>query len=333
MLEFEHYWAFLIFLLIPLHLLLKKFSILQRISFPLTFSDWGGKAFTWNHSLFKAASIISKTAGYCAFICFCIALAGPVISRQEKIYTSRGAEIIFVIDTSPSMAALDISSVSRLNSAKLIIKNTVGLMKGTAFGLVAMASEAASLVSATEDHDLFLSQLDSLSIGALGDGTAIGVGLSSAVYHLSSSFSEKKCIVLLTDGENNAGDIHPLTALKLASDAGVAIYTIGIGTTGTVPIEYSDYETGKKYSGFLESRFDDSLLKTIALETGGEYYRTESADSLAQSLLEIVKKQTSSQSYYYEQKRDYYYTVFLIASALCIVVCWLIQRVYMRVII
>lgn len=333
MLEFEHYTAFLCLLLIPLYLVLHRLSILHRLSFPLTFSDWDGKSFQWKHSLFKAASVISKTLLYAAFISFVIALAGPVISRQEKIFTSRGAEIVFVVDTSPSMAALDIGSISRLSSAKQIITDAVNLMSGTAFGLIAMASEAVSIVSTTEDHLLFKTQLDSLSIGALGDGTAIGVGLSSAVYHLSSSSSVKKCIVLLTDGENNAGDIHPQTAMTLAADAGISIYTIGIGTTGTVPIEYNDYETGKKYSGFLDSRFDDALLKTLALETGGEYYKAESADALSQALIEIVKKQITSQSYYYESKKDYYYDKFIGIAVLCICLVWFLKRVYMRVII
>ncbi len=333
MLEFEYYPAFLFLLLIPIYLLLHKFSFLQKISFPLTFSDWEGKTFQWKHSLFKVASILSKILIYIAFFSFVIALAGPVISRQEKIYTSRGAEIVFVVDTSPSMAALDMGANSRLSSAKQIITNAVNLMPGTAFGLIAMASEAVALVSTTEDHQLFKSQLDSLSIGILGDGTAIGVGLSSAVYHLSSSSSVKKCIVLLTDGENNAGSIHPQTAMKLASEAGISIYTIGIGTTGTVPIEYNDYETGKKYAGFLDSHFDDSLLKTLALETGGQYYKAESADALSQALIEIVKKQITAQSYYYERKKDYRHETFIGMSVLCICAVWFIKRIYMRLII
>ncbi len=331
MLEFEHYSAFFCFLLIPVYIILHKLSILQRITFPLTFSDWGGKTFFWKHSFFKAASVISTLFFYSAFVCFVIALAGPVISRQEKIFTSRGAEIVFVVDTSPSMAAVDMGLSSRLITAKQIIKNAVNLMPGTAFGLIAMASEAVSLVSATEDHLLFKSQLESLSIGALGDGTAIGVGLSSAVYHLASSGSVEKCIVLLTDGENNAGDIHPLTAMKLVVESNISLYTIGIGTTGTVPIEYNDHETGKKYSGFLDSRFDDTLLRTLALETGGKYYRADSSDALSDALIEIVKKQTSSQSYYYETKKDYYYSSFILFASLSLFIVWFIKRVYMRV--
>ncbi len=333
MLEFEHYSAFLCVLLIPLYHLLHKFSILHTISFPLTFSDWDGKTFLWKHSFFKAASIISKVFFYAAFLSFIIALAGPVISSQEKIFTSRGAEIVFVVDTSPSMAALDMGSVSRLSSAKQIINHAVNLMPGTAFGLIAMASEAVALVTVTEDHTLFKTQLESLSIGNLGDGTAIGVGLSSAVYHLASSSSIKKCIVLVTDGENNAGNIHPLAAMKLAADLNISIFTIGVGTTGTVPIEYNDIETGKTYSGFLDSRFDDGLLKTLALESGGQYYKAESAQALAEALLEIVKTQNTSQSYYYESKKDYYFDTFILISALCLCFVWFFKRIYMRVII
>lgn len=266
------------------------------------------------------------------FFVLSLPLLAPLYPGR-KIFTSRGAEIVFVVDTSPSMAALDMGSASRLSSAKQIITNAVDLMPGTAFGLIAMASEAVALVSTTEDHALFKSQLESLSIGDLGDGTAIGVGLSSAVYHLASSSSVKKCIVLLTDGENNAGDIHPLTAMKLAAESNISIYSIGVGTTGTVPIEYNDYETGKKYSGFLDSRFDDSLLKTLALETGGMYYKADSAGALSQALIEIVKTQNTAQSYYYERKKDYYFDTFILISALCLCFVWFVKRVYMRVII
>lgn len=331
MLEFEHYWAFFLLLFIPAYFLLQKFSILEKISFPLAFSDWQGRSFQWKHSLYKIARVVSKICGYGAFISLIIAFAGPVVSRQEKIYTSRGAEIVFVVDTSPSMAALDIGVSTRLHSAKKMIQQVVSQMSGTAFGLVAMASEAASMVSATEDHDLFSRQLESLTIGELGDGTAIGIGLSSAIYHLSSSSSSKKCIVLLTDGENNAGDIHPQTATSLAVQSGIIMYTIGIGTTGTVPIEYNDYETGKKYSGFLDSRFDDAVLRKIALETGGQYYQADSIDSLTDALTEIVTKQTVSQSYYYETKKEYHYDFFLLFSLLLTASAWFLLRVYMRV--
>jgi hypothetical protein len=186
------------------------------------------------------------------------------LSYQEKRYISRGTEIIFIVDSSPSMSALDIGESTRLQAAKDSILYVTQGMPETSFGLVAMATEAACLVPPSMDIEIFKKQLEDIKIGALGDGTALGVGISNAVYHLSSSASPQKAIVLITDGENNAGTVHPFTAAKLSAELKIPIYVLGLGTTGTVPVEYTDPKTGKTYSGYLESGFNSESLEQIA---------------------------------------------------------------------
>ena len=139
-----------------------------------------------------------------------------------------------------------------------------------------------------------------------------------------------RSIVLLTDGENNGGFIHPLTAVFLAVEKDIVIYTIGLGTTGTVPIEYTDIKTGKKYSGYLESHFDDVLLRSIASESGGEYFKADSFSLLKDALMQIVREEEVSQSYYIEEKKQYLYEYFLYFSLTAIILAWLIKRVYLR---
>lgn len=330
MFEFENILALLLILLIPFYFILKKYGYLSKPSFYLSFSDWEGKSFVWKNPLHRIPSFVAKAFLYLSFISLLIALANPNFTREEKMYTSSGAKILFVLDTSPSMAAIDMAGVSRLEVAKEIIASVVSQMKGISFGLVAMGSDAVSLVSPTEDHDFFMDQLYDIQIGELGDGTAIGVGISAALYHLESSSMNHRSIVLLTDGENNGGFIHPLTAVSLAVEKDIVIYTIGLGTTGTVPIEYTDIKTGKKYSGYLESRFDDVLLRSIASESGGEYFKADSFSLLKDALMQIVREEEVSQSYYIEEKKQYLYEYFLYFSLTAIILAWLIKRVYLR---
>ena len=212
--DFRNPAAFFLLLLVPALFIARALGVFTRIAFPATLSDWGGKTFEWKGRLRSAASFVSRIFIIAAFAFTVAALADPVVYHQERVYTSRGADILFVVDTSPSMAVKDIANMTRLDAARRAIRTLSLDTGGISFGLVAMATEAAIVVPPTTDRAVFFSRLDALSIGSLGDGTAIGTGLSTAVYHLSSSAAPKKCIVLVTDGENNAGSIHPETAAR-----------------------------------------------------------------------------------------------------------------------
>ena len=126
---------------------------------------------------------------------------------MSKVFTSLGADIVFVLDTSPSMAAKDVDNNTRINAAKESIKAIAGENKGFRYGIVVFGSEASVLIPPTNDEVIFSQRLNDCQIGLLGDGSAIGDGLSTAVCHLLSSSAPKKYIILLTDGENNAGTI------------------------------------------------------------------------------------------------------------------------------
>ncbi len=326
MLTFENPAAFFFLLPLPLLFLLRALGLFRRISFPLTLSDWGGKTFAWREVGRKFAGLASQVLCGAGYLLLVIAFANPLIHHQEKVYTSKGSDILFVLDTSPSMAAKDIANMTRLEAAKVGIHTLVKANKGASFGLVAMASEAAALVPPTNDHDLFLQRLDSLVVGGLGEGSAIGVGLSSAVYHLLSSSAPKKCIVLITDGENNAGSIHPETAAMLALEKGITLYTFGIGTRGAVPIEYIEPETGRVRSGYYESEFDSRPLEEIARLAGGQYFGIENTMALADALSSISQMEATAQTFYLRTADEYFWHLFLLAAAIVLAFAWIFKR-------
>ncbi len=322
--------AFFALLLIPVFYVLKKIGLLSHISFPLTFADWGGYVFSWKDKFLVIASRFSAALIYAAFLLAVIALADPVVHKQERVYTTRGTDILFVLDTSPSMAARDIGGLLRIDAARQTIKTLVSENSGASYGLVAMGNEAAVVVPVTGDINIFEDRLQTVCLGEMGEGTAIGTGLSSAVYHLASSKALRKCIVLITDGENNAGEIHPETAAKLAAENEITLYVVGIGTHGSVPLDYRDPHTGKEYTGYLDSAFDSGPLEKIALGSGGHYYGVENISSLAAALSAIIKRQSVVQSYYLRNVNTEYYDEFLFIALITLTAAWLIRRFILK---
>lgn len=330
MIHFEHPAAFLLLTAIPLLYILRELKVFTRISFPLVLADWKGRVFEWKQGLVHAASIIADILFFAGYICVVAALAGPTITRQEKVFTSRGTDVLFVIDISPSMAAYDIGSSSRLDAARKSISVLASSAPGVSFGIVTMASEAALVVPPTQDLSYLESRLQEIRIGELGDGTAVGTGLSVAVYHLAGSTAPKKCIILLTDGENNAGAVHPLTAASLAAENDIPVYSLAIGTKGAVPLEYVNPITGKVYSGYLESGFDDSQLREIGTLTGGGCYTVENLAALSDALAAVLRRESVTQAYQLRTRTESKASVVLLAAVVAIMFSWLIRRVYLK---
>ncbi|MCR4938632.1 MAG: VWA domain-containing protein [Treponemataceae bacterium] len=330
MLRFENPFAFIFLAALPVFIILRKVGVFRKIQFPLTLSDWNGYSFSWKYSSAGVVTFFSRMFMILAFLSCVIAYARPVVTRPEKIYTSRGSDIIFVVDVSPSMGALDIGSSTRLEASRQTISSVVNNLSGTSFGIVAMASEAVLVVPPTTDTAFFLDSLNNLTVGELGDGTAIGTGLAMAVYHLMDSNAPKKCIILLTDGENNSGSIHPLTSARLAAENDITLYVVAVGTQGTVPVEYMDLETGKMISGYMESSFDDSMLRSLASAAGGVCYSAESYRTLSETLVSVTEQETVVQSYKYENKSEPFHFVFLVVASVCFVLTWSLRRLYLK---
>lgn len=322
--------AFLILLVLPFFYALKKAELFSHISFLLTFADWNGFAFSWSNKFLRFVSALSSLLVFFAFVLCVAALAEPTFHREERVYTTRGADILFVLDTSPSMAARDINGMRRIDAAKDAIEIVVQENSGASYGLVSMGSEAALVVPSTVDYEYLKSRIASVSLGEMGDGTAIGMGMSLAVFHLSQSKALRKCIVLLTDGENNAGEIHPETAARLAAKNEITLYVVGIGTRGSVPLDYQDPRSGKSYSGYFDSSFDSVPLEKVAVDLGGRYYGVESVAALSSALSSIAKRQEVAQRYYIRNVDIRCYDSFLLCAILCFAAAWIVRRLLLK---
>ena len=165
--DFQNPAAFLLLLTIPLIYILRKLKIFKRITFPAVLADWEGKHFTWKGRSQKFLSVLAKMILIVGYIIVIAAFADPVISHQEKIYTTLGTDIIFVVDTSPSMAAKDVNDSTRLEAAKSSISSVAQSNDGSRIGIVGLGSNATVLVPPTSDWNYFSQRHSQLNVGML----------------------------------------------------------------------------------------------------------------------------------------------------------------------
>jgi Ca-activated chloride channel family protein len=218
---------------------------------------------------------------YCGAFLLFVCAAGPVIKTSETVWLNRGADILFVLDISPSMAALDMDGASRFNVARKLLIDFAERRPSDGIGLAVVGNDAALLLPPTTDRALLASRLEELRIGEMGDGTALGMGLALAAYHLETSTAPRRAAVLISDGENNAGAIHPETAAAMIGDIGVSLWIIGVGSGGEVPIDYIDPFTRVRRTGLFDSRYDTETLRKLSAAGSGTWISAPSADAFA----------------------------------------------------
>jgi Ca-activated chloride channel family protein len=260
----------------------------DAFSLSLSLGPPGGESFKapFRVSVLRRLSSLLEIAGLFGLV---LAASGPQFISNSIVYLVRGADILFVIDVSPSMAGLDIGGDSRFNAARRLIKDFSRERPADAIGLAALGNDAALLLPPTTDRNAILLRLDALKIGEMGDGTALGMGLSVAALHLRNSNAPRKAVVLVTDGENNAGAIHPETAAAALARAGISLYVIAVGTTGEVPIDYVDPFTHVRRTGSFDSRFNPDALMKMALAGNGVFIPAPSADAFTEAFSRVNK--------------------------------------------
>lgn len=220
-----------------------------------------------------------------------IALARPQSSSTNQKVNVEGIDIVMTIDISSSMLAQDLKP-DRLEAAKEVGSDFIKGRPDDRIGLVVFASETFTQVPLTTDHGMVLNMLKDMRCGMLEDGTAIGDGLASSVSRLKDSEAISKVVILMTDGDNNAGSVDPSTAAEMAKLFGVRVYTIGVGTRGKAPYPVHD-QYGRKYFQQLDVNINEPLLQQIADETGGKYFRATSNEKLEQIYAEIDQLERS----------------------------------------
>ncbi|MBC8344011.1 MAG: VWA domain-containing protein [Bacteroidetes bacterium] len=243
-----------------------------------------------------------------------IALARPQKSFDNKKVTTEGIDIVIALDISSSMLAMDFKP-DRLEASKSISQDFVKGRANDRIGLVVFAAESFTQCPITTDHKVLTNLISEIKSGIIEDGTAIGLGLSTAIDRLKDSGGKSKVVILLTDGENNTGFINPMTAVEIAQTFGVRIYTIGVGTIGTAPYPVQT-PFGMSYQD-MEVRIDEDLLQDIASLTNGAYFRATSNNKLKEIYEEINKMEKNKiEVEAYQRFSDKYLIFALIASVL-----------------
>ncbi len=226
---------------------------------------------------------------------FIVALAQPRLTKSETKISASGVDIVVALDMSGSMISEDFQvhgePVNRFNMARNVLKGFIEKRPNDRIGLVVFASEAYISTPLTLDHDFLIQNLDRLKIGDIEQNrTAIGSALSSAVNRLRELKSKSKIVVLMTDGQNNAGKIQPLVAAEAAQALKVKVYTIGVGKRGTAPMPVGrDPFTGRILRRDVPVDIDEETLQKIAQQTQGKYYRADNAENFQAIYAQIDK--------------------------------------------
>ena len=297
----EFFWLFLLFpLLISWQWFRRKkevpavsFSSLQQFS----------AVRTWRTTL-RPLLYVLRGLALAALI---VALARPRSSSEiTKTKTTEGIDIILSIDMSSSMLAKDLKP-NRIEALKRVASQFIEQRTSDRIGIVVYSGESYTKVPATTDKSVVIQALKDIKQGEIEDGTAIGMGLGTAINRLKDSKTKSKVIILMTDGVNNTGVIDPLSAAELAKEYGIRVYTIGIGTNGKAlsPVAYNP--DGSLQYDMVPVEIDDKLLSEIAKSTGGQYFRATDNKKLAQIYTEIDKLEKSKieELKYYQHQENF----------------------------
>ena len=267
----------------------------------------------------------------CALALVVLALARPqTVDVSSRTKTNKGIDIVMAIDVSSSMLAQDLKP-SRLNALKEVAADFIDDRQNDRIGLVVYAGESYTKTPITSDKRIVKNALRSIRYdGVINDGTAIGMGLATAVNRLKDSRAKSKVIILLTDGVNNSGFIEPKIAAELAVEFQIKTYTIGLGSNGTAKAPIGILPNGKFQYGLTKVEIDEELLQSIADDTGGLYFRATDTKKLKDIYDEINKlEKTEVEEFKYYNYEEKYRILILIALGL-IFMEWILKNTIFR---
>jgi Ca-activated chloride channel homolog len=281
---FARPWLLLLLLIIPLWFIWQRRRRGERA---IVFS----RASVLGRLATSRAGLISRLPDWfrvLALTLLIVALAGPRTGNSVVDIDAEGIAIVLTLDISSSMLAEDLSPTNRMEVARMTARDFVQHREYDRIGMVAFAGEALTQVPITIDYDVLLESLYQLQAGSgmLEDGTAIGTAIATAANRLRRVDGESRVIVLVTDGENNRGEIDPLTAARATAAYGIKIYTIGIGTEGVARVPVARGPFGVQYAT-LPVHIDETLLTQVAQMSGGKYFRAQTRQALEKIFAEI----------------------------------------------
>jgi Ca-activated chloride channel family protein len=278
-------WVLLALLLLPL--LLRRLQV-QRpatVRFPQLAAARAAGAGRRTHWRWLLPAL--RVTGFALVV---VALARPQLGKSETRIFTEGIDIALAVDVSGSMLAEDFTvegkRANRLQAVKSVVRKFLAKRGGDRAGLVLFAGRPYTQCPLTLDHGWLLQNLDRAEIGMIEDGTAVGSALATAVSRLEASETKSKIVILLTDGQSNAGKVSPLTAADAAKTLGYRVYTIGAGTQGLAPYPRKDPFGNTRYVP-MEVDVDEDTLRKVAERTGGKYFRATDTESLEKIYAEI----------------------------------------------
>lgn len=283
----EFFW---LLLLLPLMLLLywywnKESQANVTFSSTIAFK----KTKSWSDALYHLLFVLRMIA----IALIVVALARPQThSENAKTKITDGIDIVMAIDVSASMLSQDLKP-NRFEALKKVASQFVKDRPNDRIGLVIYAGESYTKTPVTTDKSIILNALSEITYGQIEDGTAIGMGLATAVNRLKESKAKSRVIILLTDGVNNTGFIDPQTAAELAAEYGIKVYTVGIGTNGMALSPYALNADGSIIYRMQQVDIDEPLMKKIAQVTKGRYFRATNNQKLQQIYDEINQMETT----------------------------------------
>jgi len=247
-----------------------------------------------------------------------IALARPQSSLSWQNTSTEGIDIVIAMDISASMLAQDFSP-NRLESSKEVAIDFIEARPNDRIGLVVYEGESFTQCPLTTDHRVLVNLFKDVKTGMVEGGTAIGMGLATAVNRLRESDAKSKVIILLTDGDNNAGSIAPLTAAEIAREFGIRVYTIGVGSKGRALSPVAVYPDGRYKYDYVEVSIDEETMKEVAKMTDGAYFRATDEKALAKIYAKIDQlEKTKINVTEHSRKAEEYYLFALVGSLLLI---------------
>lgn len=262
-----------------------------------------------------------------AVILIVVAIARPQSSNSWKTENTEGIDIIISLDISGSMLAEDFRP-NRLEASKSLANEFILSRPNDNIGLVLFAGKSFTQCPLTTDHAVLVNLFNSIQYGMIEDGTAIGLGLANAVNRLRTSQAKSKVVILLTDGDNNRGDIAPVAAGELAQTFGIRVYTIGVGSRGMVNIPVQT-PMGTQYQQ-IESMFDERPLQEIASMTGGKYFRATNNEKLRSIYQEIDQMEKTKINVKEYSKKYEQYFLFVFAGLILLIIEILLRNAYLR---
>lgn len=323
-------WWLCLLLFPPVFLYWRSF-LEKRGKWHLSYSslEWmGAMQLSWRVKALRWLSWIKLGC----FLLIVLALCRPALLNHLDVVSQEGIDILLCLDVSESMRSLDFEPLSRLDVAKKVIDDFIAKREHDRLGLVLFAGNSYTKCPLTIDYNVLRFALEESETGRLEGGTALGMALATSVNRIRHSKARSRVIIFLTDGVNNSGEIDPLDAIRIAKDFKVKVYTVGVGKRGQSRVPVYNAYAGRTEYFLQEVIIDENILKKIATDTGGLYFRATDPDSFAQIFNEIDRWERSEVSSRKVVVKKEIAVFLLIAAFLLLLLIEIASRSVLRVI-